>query len=119
MKQLKITHHAINRYLTHTGQTGLGYAEKLTELVETKGKALSPKEAMDMGFTLTNTRKDTLYFVLHDAAINQDILAVVRTDGTIITFLTRDMLDIYGGGRRAERLKARIEKVRGEHYDMQ
>lgn len=119
MKNLDITHHAINRYLTHTGQTGLGYAEKLTELVETKGRAVSPKAAMDMGFTLTDVRKDTLYIVLHDTAIDQDILAVVRTDGTIITFLTKDMLDIYGGGRRAERLKARIEKVRGEHYDMQ
>ena len=86
----KLTSHAVRQYSIRTAISPCGAGGKLLTALA-GAEQLSQTQAIER-FPITKIKKGDTYYVWHEPRIREDILAVVRQDGVVVTILT---LQVY------------------------
>lgn len=82
----KLTHHALNKYSTRTGTKFAQSVHKLRDDLN-GAKQISIFEACRQ-FSISEIKKGDTYWLWKNFTIKENILAIVRLDGTVATVLT-------------------------------
>lgn len=90
MKPLIVTNHSLEQYAARTGRNQFACVAELINSVRCS-TALKFDEARSIGFNLTRQFKGDTYQLWYDPKIDDQLLAIVASDGAIKTVLRKEM----------------------------
>jgi len=105
MKNIKFTNHAIQQYESRTGNFATGTLFNLMNAVKI-AKTVTADEAEKLGFVILKRFKGDVYLVWHDDTINEDLLGIATSDGSLKTVLTKK---IYSWCNKNMKVRNEIE----------
>ena len=107
MKPLIVTNHALEQYASRTGRNQFACVAELINSV--RCSALVKYEDVGItGFRITRRFKGDTYYIWYDPKIDDQLLAIIASDGAIKTVLRREMF-----GYKNPNTKERYETQRG------
>lgn len=100
MKPLIITNHALEQYAARTGRNQYACAAELINSIRT-GKEVTFNDAIkENEFNVTRRFKGDRYYVWYDPKIDENLLAIVASDGAIKTILRKQMFGYNNRGAK-------------------
>jgi len=106
---MRISNHAMTRYMTRMGVSFSPGIEKQVITMVEQGTIITPKRAIELGFKLTKLIRRDIYVEMYDHNTAEVLLGIIAKDNTLKTILTKDMF--IENSQKAELLRQRAEGV--------
>ena len=90
MKPLIITNHALEQYASRTGRNQFACVAELINSVRSSME-VKFQDIPSTGFSITRRFKGDTYYIWYDPKIDDQLLAIIASDGAIKTVLRKEM----------------------------
>ena len=99
MKPLIVTNHCLEQYASRTGRNQFSCVAELINSVRS-AKEVQYRDVPDTGFCITRRFKGDTYYIWYDPKVDDQLLAILASDGAIKTVLRKEMYSYKNNGSK-------------------